>query len=238
LPCCHRFRPTQGAYIAKVALNPYSHAIFALQTRSGSEFSPWAGSAARRIITPAADVDFDFEQLVANAVVQELELEDDNTEGDELVSALDAVSLSTPPLSRHRTDFPPVDSTTAAHSSPPTSSLDPMPGPSYGKSNSAVRLMEDTRRKRRGHAKRAVERLEAKRAAPYGQYVIKPMVLSKYVRPATSINTKLDAMKLKHTKYAYTGGRDNGGQKRIFELHELVGENSQFKFKLECWDGQ
>jgi hypothetical protein len=98
--------------------------------------------------------------------------------------------------------------------------------------------MEDTRRKDCGHAKHAVERLEAKQAAPYGQYVIKPMVLSKYVWPATSINTKLDAMKLKHTKYAYTGARYNGGQKRIFELHELVGENSQFKFKLECWDGQ
>jgi hypothetical protein len=209
-----------------------------LQTCSGSEFSPWAGSAARRIITPAADVDFDFEQLVANAVVQELELEDDDTEGDELVSALDAVSLSTPPLSCYRTDFPPVDSTTATHSSPPTSSLDPMPGPSYGKSNSAVWLTEDTRHKHRGHAKRAVECLEAKRAAPYGQYAIKPMVLSKYVWPVTSINTKLDAMKLKHTKYAYTGARYNGGQKRIFELHELVGENSQFKFKLECWDGQ
>ena len=113
-----------------------------------------------------------------------------------------------------------------------------MPGLSHGKSNSAVRLIEDTRRKRRGHAKRAVERLEAKRAAPYGEYAIKPKVLNQYVRPATYINTKLDAMKLKHTKYAYTGGRDNGGQKRIFELHELVGENSQFKFKLERWDGQ
>jgi len=127
-----------------------------------------------------------------------------------------------------------VDSTMTARPSP----LDPMPGLSHGKSNSAVRLIEDTRRKRRGHAKRAVERLEAKRAAPYGQYMIKPMVLSKYVRPATSINTKLNVMKLKHTKYAYTGGRDNGGQKCIFELHQLVGENLQFKFKLERWDSQ
>jgi hypothetical protein len=209
-----------------------------LQTRSGGEFSPWAGGAARRIITPAADVDFDFEQLVANAVVQELELEDDDTEGDELVSALDAVSLSTLPPSRYASNFPPVDSTTNACPLPLTSSLDPMPGPSHGESNSVVRLTEDTRRKRRSHAKRAAERLEAKRAAPYGEYAIKPKVLNKYVRPATSINTKLNAMKLKHTKHAYTGGKDDGGQKRLFELHELVGEKSQFKFKLERWDGQ
>jgi hypothetical protein len=135
-------------YVAQVALNSNSHGIFTLQTRSGNKFSPWAGGATRRIIMPAADMDFDFEQLIANAVVQELELEDDDTEGDELVSALDAVSLSTPPLLCYGTDFPPVDSTTAAHSSPLTSSLDPMPGPSYGKFNSAVRLMEDTQRKR------------------------------------------------------------------------------------------
>jgi hypothetical protein len=179
-------------------------------------------------------VDFDFERLVADAVVRELELEDDDTEGDDLVSALDAVSLSTLPSSRYASDFPPVGSTMTARPSP----LDPTSGPSHGRSNSAVRLMEVTRRKRRGHAKRAVERLEAKRAAPYGEYAIKPKVLEKYVRPATSINTKLDAMKLKHTKHAYTGGKDNGGQKRLFELHELVGEKSQFKFKLERWDGQ
>ena len=158
-----------------------------LLARSSSNYGVWyvfyslshTAGAARRIITPAADVDFDFKQLITNAVVQELELEDDDTEGDELVSALDAVLLSTLPLSCYGTDFPPVDSTTAAHSSPLTSSLDPIPGPCRGKFNSAVRLTEDTQCKCRGHAKRAVERLEAKRAAPYGQYAIKPMVLSK-----------------------------------------------------------
>jgi hypothetical protein len=83
----------------------------------------------------------------------------------------------------------------------------------------------------------AVQRLQAKRAAPYGQYSVTPMVLNTYVRPATSIDTKLNAIKLKHTKHAYTGAKDKGGLKRIFELHELVGEGSEFKFKLEHWDG-
>jgi hypothetical protein len=128
-----------------------------------------------------------------------------------------------PSASGHPSDFSPVDST--------------MAGPTHGKSTSGTRLTEDSRRKCRGHTKRAIERLEAKRAAPYGEYVIKPKVLNKYVMPATSINTKLNATRLKHTKHAYTGIKEKGSPKCIFELHELMGENSQFKFKLERWDG-
>ena len=159
-----------------------------------------------------------------DAVAWERELEDDDTEGDKLALALDAVSLSIPPASPQPTNFSHVDST--------------MTSPSHGKSRSGTGLTEDSRRKRRGHANRAIECLEAKRAAPYGEYAIKPKVLNKYVWPATSINTKLDAIRLKHTKHAYTGGKDKGGLKRLYELRELVGEDSHFKFKLECWDGR
>jgi hypothetical protein len=119
---------------------------------------------------------------VLDAVARECELEDDDTEGDELASALDAVLLSIPPASPQPTNFSHVDST--------------MTSPSHGKSRSGTGLTEDSRRKRHGHAKRAIEHLEAKRAAPYGEYAIKPKVLNKYVRPATSINTKLDAIRL------------------------------------------
>jgi hypothetical protein len=190
---------------------------------SGNTFSPWAAGATQRIITPAADTNFDFEQLMSDAVAREHELEDNDTEGDELASALDAVSLSIPPTSPQPTNFSHMDSTTTS--------------PSHGKSRSGTGLTEDSRRKRRSHAKHTIERLEAKRAAPYGKYAIKPKVLNKYVRPATSINTKLDTIRLKHTKHAYTGGKDKGGLKRLYELHKLVGEDSHFKFKLERWNG-
>jgi hypothetical protein len=135
-----------------------------------------------------ADADFDFEQLVSHAVVCERELEDDDTEGDELESALSAISLSEP-LSLDPSSCPPSEP--------------PMSGPSHVKSKPAAGSTEADRRKHRSHMKHAVQHLQAKCAAPYGQYSVTPKVLNTYVRPATSIDTKLNAIKLKHTKHAY-----------------------------------
>lgn len=97
---------------------------------------------------------------------------------------------------------------------------------------------EDIRRKGRANAKRAVARLDEKRAAPYGDYVVKPRLVNKHVRPAAAVHVKYDAMKLRHTKSAYTGGRLKGSPKRIYSLDELVGDGSKFKFRLESWDGR
>jgi len=97
---------------------------------------------------------------------------------------------------------------------------------------------DDIRRKGRGNQKRAMRRLEEKRAAPYGDYIVKPRVINKYIRPAIAVDVKLDALKLRHTKSAYTGGRLKSAARRVYSLDELVGEDSKFKFKLEKWDGR
>ena len=96
---------------------------------------------------------------------------------------------------------------------------------------------EDSRRKGRANAKRAAVRLATKRAAPYGDYMVKPRIINKHVRPATAVDVKFDAMKLRHTKAGYTGGHLKSGR-RIYRLDELVGDSSIFKFRLETWDGK
>jgi hypothetical protein len=80
--------------------------------------------------------------------------------------------------------------------------------------------------------------LNAKQAAPYGDYVVKPRLVNKHARPAAAVDVKFDAMKLRHTKSAYTGGRVKGSPRRVYSLDELVGDSSKFKFRLEIWDGR
>ena len=68
--------------------------------------------------------------------------------------------------------------------------------------------------------------------------MVKPRVINKHVRPALAVDVKFDAMKLRHVKSAYTGGRFKGNAKRVYRLDELVGDDSKFKFRLETWDGR
>jgi hypothetical protein len=83
-----------------------------------------------------------------------------------------------------------------------------------------------------------MRRLEEKRAASYGDYIAKPQVINKYIRPVVAIDVKFDALKLRQTKSAYTGGRLKSAARRVYTLDELVGEGSKFKFKLEKWVGK
>jgi hypothetical protein len=83
-----------------------------------------------------------------------------------------------------------------------------------------------------------MRRLDEKRAAPYGDYAVKPRIINKYIRPSVAVNVKFDALKLRHTKSAYTGGRFKAAARRVYRVDELIGEGSKFKFKLERWDGR
>ena len=98
--------------------------------------------------------------------------------------------------------------------------------------------VENSLRKKRGHAKHAMQRAEQKHAAPFGDYMVKPSVLNRYVHPAVAIQSELRTKKLKHTKNAWTGARDKGGYKHMFTLDEMVWEGSIFNFQLERWDGR
>jgi hypothetical protein len=97
---------------------------------------------------------------------------------------------------------------------------------------------DDICRKKRGNSRRAMRRLEEKRAAGHSDYAVKPRIINKYIQPAVAAGVKFDALKLRHTKSAYTGGRLKAASRRVYNLDELVGERSIFKFKLEKWDGK
>lgn len=107
----------------------------------------------------------------------------------------------------------------------------PKPSPTTGS-------IESKLRKARGHAKRSVQREAFRQSAPYGEYKVKPTALRHIVRLAKPIKTTLKTKKLPHTKNGYTGGRDKGVERRVFELHELVGEGSTHGFELKSWDGK
>ena len=234
-----------------------------LQTRSGGKFSPWAPGMTERVIIPLNLVDFDFDQLVMDAVAKEEELDDDDTEGYGIDPATSAESsarspqlppwspFSSPtPLSPISDELmePPQSGPSDVHAPIPSlppgtlSTLTigenfcappPCEAPKYTHGS-----VEDNRRKNRGKLKRAIKRLEEKRAVPYGDYAVKPSVLNRRVRPATAIKTALNTGKLGATKNGWTGARDKGGYKRVFTLDEMVGENSIFKFRLERWNGR
>jgi hypothetical protein len=175
-----------------------------------------------RTIVPVASDDFDFGHLMREAVLREIELEDDNTEGCELDPvALPACSLC-PSIA--------LDSLTSDAHQPQLFTPDV---PKFPRGS-----VEGALRKKRGHAKRAVQRMEQKRTTSYGDYSVKPVMLNRHVRPATAFQSQLKTKKLKHTKDAWTGARDKGGYKWVFTLDEMVGENSIFDFQLERWDGR
>jgi hypothetical protein len=212
------------------------------QTRSGNEFSPWAlGTSRQGIIIPLA-ADFNFGHLVREAIIRESELDDDDTEG----CAFEAVSM--PSSSCSLSLLPRAADTPASqqqsgpsHAMANTTASQPSTSPespAYEVPKYTQGSVENSLRKKRGHAKRAMQRLERKRAAPFGDYAVKPSVLNRHVRPASAIQSGLKTKKLKHTKNAWTGARDEGGHKRVFILDEMVGEGSIFHFRLERWDGR
>jgi hypothetical protein len=138
-----------------------------------------------------------------------------------------------PPLLLDSTQLPPPSPSPTSTSLSQVSNPQPRKQPKYTKGSK-----EDIRRKGRANAKRAVARLATKRAALYGDYMVMPRIINKHVRPATAVDAAFDAMKLRRTKSAYTGGRLKSGAKRIYRLDELIGDGSTFKFRLETWDGR
>jgi hypothetical protein len=211
-----------------------------------------------RTIAPAPSDDVDFEQLLHQAVVREAEVDNDDSEGYPFDPVVTPFSSPGPlsPVPDYLSNWLAQNSDSTALPSPPPLSLDSPPLPLLPPcldaipSSSSKQLRpsenpkyrpgsaEDIRRKKRANAKRAVKRLEAKRAVPYGDYAVKPRIINKYVRSSTAIGVKFDATKLRHTKHAYTGGRPESHPKKIYSLNELVGNNSRFKFRLERWDGR
>jgi hypothetical protein len=98
---------------------------------------------------------------------------------------------------------------------------------------------ESAYRKAKGKAREKVKAQQRKDAAPYGDFAVKPRLVNKHIKkPGTTIRTSINAGNLPHTSTAYLGMRDSSGSRKVFQLEELVGEGSKYRFELRKWDGR
>lgn len=208
------------------------------QTRSGQRFSPYAG-----VINSSTA--FDFEGLVRAAIRREDAFDDDFTEGYLIEPAFTPFSSPTPlsPVPDDKVPGSPIPSDLAQLPTPELAPeaaplSPPIAKPQPQRAKDPGHRVERARRKDRAKALRALKRELSKRTGGFGDYAVKPKVLQHHVRPAIAVSTQLKSEGLKHTKNAYTGGRDKGGYGRVFRLEELVGADSKLGFTLEKWDGR
>ena len=184
------------------------------------------------VFAAAADACFDFDALLHHAIDAE-DSNSDDLEGYEIEPVVPGPNLPlassmglpspTPPIPPH---IPPSISTPA-----PTSTRSCHAPPKPGTNESAYR-------KARGKARERLKAKQRKDAAPYGDFVVKPRLVNKHIKkPEKSIRTGLNAMDMPHASTGYLGKRDSGGAKRVFQLEELVGKDSQYGFELRKWDG-
>lgn len=207
---------------------------YVFQTRNGSSFSPFSHPIQ-------APTHFDFAEPLRKAIERAEDIEWDALEGYPIEPLIEVVA------SPHHTPFssstpldPNLDSIEPNHCSAPPPHISPtfQSQPSTSKQPTPGSI-EKQRRKANGHLKQRTKRRAAKGVALYGEYAVKPNALRHVVRPATPIKTTLKTEQLPHTKGGYTGGRAVGGpDKKVYEIYELVGEDSTEGFDLREWDGR
>jgi len=111
--------------------------------------------------------------------------------------------------------------TTAAETSSPQTSLQ---SPSTPRSKSA-----------KSHARRFKARQIAK--ASQGPKPVRPAARRKYTHAADPIEVTLDANTFEASSSGYIG-RAGAGGRRVFHIHEVVGEHSKHGLRLVDWDGK
>lgn len=126
----------------------------------------------------------------------------------------------------------------------PASTTPPAPSPSVTAVHSRhappkAGTAEQAYRKAKGKARRRLKDQKRRDTAPYGDIMVKPRLVEKHIKtPATPIRTRLDAHNLPHTSTSYLGMRDSSLAGKVFQLDELVGEDSMYGFELRKWDGR
>ena len=200
------------------------------QTRSGAEFSPWHILVA--VFAPAADAGFDFDALLQHAIDAE-DSDSDDLEVYEIEPVVQGPDCLPPASSAEPpAPTPPIP----LHVSQPIST----PAPSAHSRHTPPKpgTNESAYRKAREKAREKLKAKQRKDAAPYGDFVNKSRLVNKHIKaPEKLIRTSLNAMDMPHASTGYLGRRDSGGTKRVFQLEELVGKDSQYGFELQKWDG-
>jgi hypothetical protein len=226
--------------------------MFLTWCKSGCWTLAKAGLVGRSWLSPmtVADVSFDFESALASSIVQE-----------ELLGHLDSGEMgcglfSTSPLTSPETTAPPspaqqptlLDGTDI----PSIGSLSP-PNPERmpGESSAAVCDLPGTvtkadkryrSNKTRSHAKRTRARAnERKEREAGGQpYEVRASSRLKHVHQSNALNADVSLTDMPISAPGYIGVRDTAEQKdtRDYQLGDLIGEGSRFKFQLKKWDGR
>ncbi|KDR65406.1 hypothetical protein GALMADRAFT_148719 [Galerina marginata CBS 339.88] len=93
------------------------------------------------------------------------------------------------------------------------------------------------RRKANGHALRAKKRVEA-RSSTYGHFVARAKVRRRYVDNAEPIQCSANISNSSVTQNAFVAKNDVPRSQKTHKLSEMIGEGSQYGFKLVPWDGR
>jgi hypothetical protein len=130
---------------------------------------------------------------------------------------------------------------------PPPFPPDPHLVPEETASTSAGRMENVGKKhgsnKKRSHAKRKRDRAEKRKEREAGvhPYEVRPATRQKlHNTNLKAIDARLDLTDISISAPGYIGLRDTEElkDKTAYELDDLVGENSRFKFKLQKWDGR
>ena len=107
-----------------------------------------------------------------------------------------------------------------------------------GQSTSAAWPVDRKRRKTtRSNLARKRKRLSAKEKN-FGLAEPRPEVYDKYLGAARLVRSDLKAANVRTTKSAYTGLNHKVQEQSVIALEDLLGPDTQWKFKLQKWDGK
>jgi hypothetical protein len=109
-------------------------------------------------------------------------------------------------------------------------------GPSsQEKKKRRMKAKSKANKKRRRHLEKVKEDVEnLYRDGP----AVRPKAQKKYAKKADFVFTSTETAQSKVTSTGYTGVDDRERSEVAYELDDLVGENSRFKFDLLEWDGR
>jgi hypothetical protein len=181
------------------------------------------------VFEPAASTDFDFDAAVRHAMdnEQDYDLEDYEIAPISLIHE-SPVTTSTTLVPNSAIPAAPSHSLPVATPSTTSRHAPPKPG-----------TAELAYRKAKGKAREKMKVERQRRGAPYGHFTAKSRQVKKHIKESGHpIQAGLDANDMRHASTGYLGARYTGGTKRVYELDEVVGDESMYGFELRKWDGR
>jgi hypothetical protein len=93
------------------------------------------------------------------------------------------------------------------------------------------------KKRKKKHVYRQNKRVK-ERENGFSRFEERPRIKAKYINNATFIESSISMEASGVTKTGFTALKDKNSSKKLYKLKDLVGEKSDFKFRLQEWDGQ